>query len=243
MLNSDSLKDALHRKGLTQKDQILLVLAVEVEKPKLIPEIRQLAVSSGLRAAQKWNISAVLAKARGIAIRLNDGWILTAEGREYLSSEGLIPGSSVAIKNVMADLRQHIQSISNAHTKNFLEEAVSCLERDLFRAAVVLSWVGAVSLLYDYVIQNHLGKFNAEASRRDKNWRNATTTDELARMKEHDFLNVLEAISVIGKNVKQELQNCLTLRNGCGHPNSLKIGQQRAAAHVETLILNVFSKF
>jgi hypothetical protein len=29
----------------------------------------------------------------------------------------------------------------------------------------------------------------------------------------------------------------------CGHPNSLKIGEHAVAAHVEVLILNVFSKF
>ena len=62
-------------------------------------------------------------------------------------------------------------------------------------------------------------------------------------MKEHDFLQVLEAISVIGKSVKNELETCLKLRNGCGHPNSLKIGQNRVAAHLETLVFNVFAVF
>lgn len=68
--------------------------------------------------------------------------------------------------------------------------------------------------------------------------------DGLARMKEHDFLDVLHAIGVLGKNVKQELQNnCLQLRNSCGHPNNFKVGEHRVAAHIEILILNVFSKF
>jgi len=62
-------------------------------------------------------------------------------------------------------------------------------------------------------------------------------------MKEHDFLDVLESISLIGKNVKQELQQSLQLRNACGHPNSLKIGVNKVSSHIEILILNVFSKF
>jgi hypothetical protein len=62
-------------------------------------------------------------------------------------------------------------------------------------------------------------------------------------MKEHDFLDVLESISVLGKNVKQELQKCLQLRNGCGHPNTLQIADHKVSAHVEDLILNVFAKF
>jgi hypothetical protein len=62
-------------------------------------------------------------------------------------------------------------------------------------------------------------------------------------MKEHDFLDVICAISVIGNNVKQELDGCLRFRNGCGHPNSLRIGEAKVAAHVETLIQNVFQVF
>jgi hypothetical protein len=41
-------------------------------------------------------------------------------------------------------------------------------------------------------------------------------------MGEHDFLDVLAALSIIGKNVKDELQKALKLRNGCGHPTALE---------------------
>jgi len=51
-------------------------------------------------------------------------------------------------------------------------------------------------------------------------WKAAKTVDDLATMKEAEFLSVLEALSIIGKSVKQELDRCLRLRNGCGHPNS-----------------------
>jgi hypothetical protein len=62
-------------------------------------------------------------------------------------------------------------------------------------------------------------------------------------MKEYDFLQVLAAISVIGKSVKDELEVCLKLRNGCGHPNSLLVGEHKASAHIETLIQNVFARY
>ena len=53
----------------------------------------------------------------------------------------------------------------------------------------------------------------------------------------------LGAISVLGKSVKTELEGCLKLRNGCGHPNSLRISENRVAAHLEILVLNVFVPF
>lgn len=90
---------------------------------------------------------------------------------------------------------------------------------------------------------NKLSEFNAEARRRNPKWKNAITSDDIGLMKEDDFLDVLQAISLIGKNVKQELKNGLTLRNGCGHPNSMKLAEHKVAAHMEDLTLNVFANF
>jgi len=39
------------------------------------------------------------------------------------------------------------------------------------------------------------------------------------------------------------LKTCLDLRNGCGHPNSLKVSVNKSAAHIETLLQNIFEKF
>lgn len=62
-------------------------------------------------------------------------------------------------------------------------------------------------------------------------------------MGEFDLLQICQALGVIGKNVREELEVCLKLRNGCGHPNSLKVAESRVAAHIETLMQNVFEVF
>jgi hypothetical protein len=147
------------------------------------------------------------------------------------------------VKTVAADVRKHLATIPSMDAREFISEAISCFEHGQLRAAVVLSWVGAMSVMHDHVVKNVLASFNAEARRRDARWRDARNSDELGRLKEHDFLDVLEAVGSIGKNVKQVLQNqCLNLRNACGHPNSLKISDNNVAAHLDTLILNVYSK-
>ena len=144
---------------------------------------------------------------------------------------------------VAVTLRNTLPKIKDDNTRAFVEEAISCYENKLNRAAVVLSWVGAVSLLYQHVVDTKLAAFNTEAQRRNPKWKLATTTDDLARMDEYDFLQIAEGISVIGKSVKHELEGALKFRNGCGHPNSLKIGESRVSAHIETLVLNVFAPF
>lgn len=243
LIKQEALKNLLHKNTFSRKDKVLLVLAVDADRPKASGEIKQMAVNAGLRAARTWGIASILSRGDVLAIRVADGWELNDAGRRYVSE--IAAGELVSpVLDAAVALRVHLTKVKDPNTVAFLEEAIRCLEAKLFRAAVVLAWVGAVSVLHHYVVDNVLPQFNAEAKRRDPKWKDAKNTDDLARMKEHEFLNVLEAISVIGKNVKQELQNhCLQLRNACGHPNSLTLGPNRVAAHIETLVLNVFSRF
>lgn len=242
-LSKEEFHLLLAKTDLSRLDKLLLVLFWDAEHPKSSTQIKDIAAANGLKEAKKWNVSDTLSKSKGKATSLKEGWIITTAGKEYLRKQNYISEKTTLLKNDVADLRSHLSSISNADTLSFINEAISCLEANQNRAAVVYSWIGAVSLLYDHVVNNHLVKFNAESVNRDAKWKTAKNKDDLTRMKEYDFLNVLESISVIGKNLKQELQQCLQLRNSCGHPNTLKIGARKVAAHIEILILNVFSKY
>ena len=185
----------------------------------------------------------MLLRSKGLAIRTDQGWELSPQGVDWLKNIlEAQPGTGPRI-SLAKSLRNEAEKLTSLETKAFVLEAVECFERKLYRAAVVLSWQGALGLLYDNVIKTHLNTFNAEAKRRNSKWKSAVTRDDLALMKESDFLDVSEAISMIGKSVKKELKNALDFRNGCGHPNSLKISENMVSAHIENLILNVFSPF
>ncbi|MCH8342813.1 MAG: hypothetical protein IH983_02380 [Planctomycetes bacterium] len=150
----------------------------------------------------------------------------------------------MVVANASQSLRQHLTLVTKPESAAFIEEAIVCFEARQYRAAVILSWVGAISILHHKVFNGHLAAFNAEIMRRDAKARPLKNVDGFCRIGEHDFLDVIEYIGVIGKNVKQTLQNqCLQLRNACGHPNTLRIAENAVAAHIEILILNVFSKF
>lgn len=243
MLAESQLKNLLAKSEFTSTDKLLLCLATENVTAKSVAKLRDLAIKNGLRAAGKWNVSLLLARSKGRAIRSNDGWELTDDGKNYVA--GLVgPYAASPAPAVAASLRIHLSKIQNPDVRAFVEEGIECFEQRLYRSAVVLSWVGAVALLHQHVVQRHLAAFNAEATRRFANkWKVAATSDDLSLMTESNFLQVLESISVIGKNVKQELEKQLKLRNGCGHPNTLKISENIVAAHVELLILNVFVPF
>lgn len=241
MLPQDALKDLLSQK-LTDREKILICLAVEPVGPRQVKDLTTLAYDAGWRQVKKKNVSAILRGAKGLAVRATRGWELTSPGSQFIAKlAGPLMNSPIPI--VASSLRAHMVKIVDPDMQSFVEEAIVCFEARQYRAAIVLSWVGAVSVLHNHVVAHHLSSFNAEATKRDSKWKAAKTVDDLGLMKENRFLDILQSISVLGKNVKQELKKGLVLRNGCGHPNSLKVSEHKASAHVEDLILNVYAVF
>lgn len=241
LLAIDDLKNLLHQSSLAKVDKLLLVLA-SFSAPCSLAELRERGAHAGYRISVSSNPAASLLKSGGKAIRTSAGWELTALGKHYLESLGVKFGHA-ASRKVAHDLRAEATKISSSDTKAFIEEAISCFEHGLFRSAIVMSWLTAVQILKEYVHKHHLVAFNAEATRVNPKWKQAKTTDDIGRMDEAEFLDRLVAISVIGKNVKDELQECLKRRNGCGHPNSLKVRTNTVTHHIEILMVNVIQKF
>lgn len=240
MLSLSDLKGWIHR-DLGQRDKLLLVLA-SLGQPSQIKDIKEQARQAGFKIPASWNPSATLGKSKGLAIKIPDGWEITDSGRQHLRNLGVTKISAAAVQ-VASDLRAELPKIKDDNTRAFVEEAIKCWEAELYRSAIVMSWLAAVDVLHNCVLSKHLKNFNTEAKRIDGKWKDAKTADDLGRMREADFLDRLVALSIIGKNTKAELKGCLDRRNGCGHPNSLMIGANTVAHHIEILLLNVFQKF
>ncbi|HKW54974.1 MAG TPA: hypothetical protein VJO12_14875 [Stellaceae bacterium] len=222
-------------------DQLLLIMLADNALPKQPKDMREIGKSVGVRGIAKWNISLMLSRSKGRAITVEGGWEVSPAGMADLTQRGLV--GNVQVTQQATSLRTLLPKIFDARIRDFVEEAIACYEIKSCRPAVVQAWVGALALLQEHVIKYKLADFNAEMKRRDAKWKPAITTDDLADIKEDTFLDVLHAISVIGKSVKDELKARLKLRNGGGHPNSLRIGELVAAAHLESLINNVFTVF
>jgi len=243
MLTPDQLKQAVHRPGITKTDIALLSVAAGGGKGVPTSKVRDHATSAGVRGAKNLNFSGHLSAAEDKVFKTPDGWELTEKGRQHVATISASAISVSAAATEAQELRALLPKLTDADVRTFVSEAVVCVEQSLFRAAVVLSWIGAVAVLYEHVLKRCLKRFNNEALKRDPKWKTAKTRDDLARMKEYDFLQILEKLSVVGKNTKHELEQCLKLRNACGHPSSLQVGHHKVAAHLETLMLNVFAKF
>jgi len=244
MLSLDDAKRILHGPRLGNRDQLLILLATTPVAPLSVQQIKLRCAAAGVSRLAKTNISDILGTSRGLVARTSDGWELQQPGILRVRELAQAANVNLVVTHSSQSLRGHAEGIADPLTKSFVMEAIMCFEAHQFRAAVVFSWAGAVALLHKHVFSKKLVEFNAEAARRDNKWRAAKQQDDLGRMGERDFLDVCEAIGVMGKNVKQILQNeCLALRNACGHPNSVSIAENSVAAHIEKLIKNVFSRF
>lgn len=242
VVNSEQLRDLLHTARLPRRDTLALILATRNGQPTATTEILKIGRDNGVRDISSWNVSQYLSGNRSHFVKLPNGWTLGPKGKEEVAllSSKLNGSPLVAINQTLRALLPKLPTDS----RSFIAEAVACYEAKCYRAAVVLSWVGAMAILHDHVIKKHLAAFNAEALARDPDWKAAKIADDLGSMKEERFLDILVKISVLGKNVKEHLKNhCLALRNASGHPNSLEPGESMVAAHLESLINHVFTKF
>lgn len=243
MLTLEQLKQAVHKKKISKTDAALLCVAAAGAKAAPTHVVRQLAVESGVKGAKTINFNAHLNSAEDKVFKAPGGWELTDSGRKYVAGLAAEEIAASPAATEARTLRALLPNLKNEDARAFLDEAIVCAEQSLFRAAVVLSWVGAMALLHDRVVSKHLAAFNVEAAKRIPGWKPAKTTDDLGSMREATFLEIGPSISLFGKNVKQELEGCLKTRNSCGHPNSLKIGPNKVAAHLEILALNVYAVF
>ena len=243
MLTLEQLKSAVHQKDVTKTDAALLCVAAAGTKAAPTATVRRLALEAGVKGAKWINFTAHLNSAEDKVFKSPKGWELTSTGKEYVAGIAARELSTSPAATEAQSLRALLPKLKHKEARTFLAEAIVCAEQSLFRAAVVLSWVGAIALLHGRAMRRHRKALNAEILSRDPKWKEAKTTDDLGRIKEATFLEVAMAISLIGKNVKQELDTCLKLRNACGHPNSLKIGPNKVAAHLEMLALNVYAVF
>jgi hypothetical protein len=240
-LGREELKHRISVPDLSRTDQLLLILLADDGKPKPVRSIIDIGKEIGLRSIERWNVSDILRKSDSLALLVPGGWEVSHAGVKYLSDRGLIGETHVSQPAI--SLRKLLPKISNERIREFATEAVSCYEISSYRASTVLCWMGAVGVLQEYVFQHKLSELNAELLRRNPKHKAISALDQISEIKEDTFLDLLQAISVIGKSVKDELKARLKLRNGCGHPNSLSVGALAAAAHLESLINNVFSVF
>lgn len=252
MLNDENLFLAVQdmaKKG--QKLPVLLLLA-HVDQPAPPMRLKNKGSEIGFRIVTQWNLSAILKTAarEGLVAQLANGWKLTSPGLKALESHYAVEAPMVA--ETRHSLKSHLDKIDDYQRRAFLDEAVRSFDVKAYRAAIVLSWVGAVHIIQEHVITEHRDAFNLAGAARAEKYKSAgknfnfipiKSIKDFGTIGESDMLQVCQDAGVLHKAEKQILEDRLDLRNQCGHPNPIEIGEHTVAHHIEVLMLNVYSKY
>jgi hypothetical protein len=234
-----------------QRGPVLLFLS-QVKQPAQLSIIRDKAVGVGFREIKKWNIADVLLRAAkdGQGAQRKEGWTLLGPGLDAIGAHYKPEGAIV--QESRHALKKYLSEITEPQRQVFIEEAIKSFDVGAHRAAIVLSWVGAVHLIQEHVVNAHKASFNAAgaarvakaaASGNDFIFSPIKTLKDFGTIGEADFLQLCQDAGILHKAEKQQLTERLNLRNQCGHPNPLVVAEHVVASHIEILMRNVYAKY
>jgi hypothetical protein len=154
------------------------------------------------------------------------------------------PGGSALLSSALPYLQRTIAKVGDQRRREFLAEAISCLEVGARRATVVLSWIAALDHLYDFVLSSGLSAFNAALAKQPGKISKVTiaTKDDFGELRESEFITVCRSAGLITSDVRKLLDEKLGFRNSCAHPSSIAVGDSKVLSFVEDLVDNVIAK-
>jgi len=210
-----------------------------------VEALRALLSRGRIPKAAKLNLADVLAKsAPYVDTTGKEGnrflWTLTTTGQHFVRSMLSLPVSEPEIENDVTALRQLLHDVKDKDTADYIDEAIKCLSINALRASVVFLWIGAVKTIRDSVMSCGAKVVNATVSKYDSKARQIKRADDLIYLKESTLLLVAQDLGLYDKNERGVLEDCLDLRNKCGHPGKYKVGPKRVSSYIEDLVGIIF---
>ena len=167
-------------------------------------------------------------------------WSLTMTGQEYVRQLLNLPAKDVEIENDVSSLETLISALNDSDAVDYLNEAVKCLQINALRATVVFLWSGAIKKIRDDVFSCGICDVNAAIIKFDAKAKPIRKLDDLVVIKESVLLLSAQELGLYDKNQRTVLEDCLNLRNKCGHPGKYKVGPKKVSSFIEDLIGIVF---
>jgi hypothetical protein len=167
-------------------------------------------------------------------------WTLTPTGQQFVRTLVNLPSIEAEIEIDVTALRNLLTRITDKDTSDYVDEAIKCLSINALRASVVFLWAGAVKKIRDAVMAYALSAVNDAVVKFDPKARAIKSADDLVYLKESTLLLVSQDLGVFDKNERSVLEDCLDLRNKCGHPGKYKAGPKKVSSFIEDLVGIVF---
>lgn len=160
------------------------------------------------------------------------------EAERYLKDEPQIQKGTEMLKNLLPKILDKNQKI-------FLGEAITCAERGLKRASIIMTWLFVMDYMQEFIIVNKKTEFITALSRRPDVNRlpQINTKDDFEDMKESIFIEIMRLAGIITLGVSKILKEKLDIRNTCAHPSDVFIHESKVVNFIEDLVENVVLKY
>jgi site-specific recombinase XerD len=136
-----------------------------------------------------------------------------------------------------------VDFLENPDEKDFLIESIVCLKSNALRAGVIFAWTAAISNLRKKGLRHSKKLLNESILKHQPNVKKTIENEEdFSYVKDSTILKTLMDLGELDKSEKDTLEECLNLRNKCGHPSIYKPKPLKAASFIEDLISIVFRK-
>jgi len=136
---------------------------------------------------------------------------------------------------ILEDLLKNLSGLP-LDIQDYFREAVACVEGNLLRAAVVLSWAGFMHVLIEYVYT----KYKAQIRQVRPNWQFKDLSELKEKYVEYQLLETAQKVRAISKTELKVYQGQLAERNRCAHPTLYKPSLNSALGYVDTMLRQTF---
>lgn len=203
-------------------------------------EIRDALVKAQIPRSRKANVSDVLAKLiplveRGVASH----WKITGSGEARVRKQLAIADEMPQAQEDVSSLSSLSQSLSDEKVRDYVDEAIKCLQVGARRAAVVFLWAGAIHVIREQAWAK--GKHQIEAALQTRNPKSRfRRKDDFSLVKDSTLIELTGELSIYDKSERKRLKEALDLRNDCGHPVKYRPGEKKVSSFIEDVLQVVF---
>lgn len=185
------------------------------------------------------NVHQALARSGRYAHQVKKGgpWEITESGQHHLRDRYGVSERSPRTQpqTDVSALHDLARRVSDEATKDYVDEAVECLQVGARRAAVVFLWSGAVATIREAVWGHGARSIEAALQRRNPRAK-FNKKNDFDYIKDADLLQAAQDLSIYDKSQKRHLGDALDLRNDCGHPVRYKPGQKKVESFIEDVV-------
>jgi len=233
----------------THQDRILAILyyreRYEQMESLTIDEIRHGLKSARVPRWAKVNVADVLSKAGALVdtsglkgkSRL---WNLTATRREHVRKLVGLPSADVEVEHDVSTMESLVLKLSDDDVRDYLNEAIKCLQVGALRSCVVFAWSGAIRTIQTKMMAKGATSVTAALQRLDPKVPRMKSIDDFAYVKDVTVLLAAKDLGILDKNEKDTLTEALNLRNRSGHPGKYRPGVKKVSAFIEDVTSIVF---